>query len=447
MNTPNQDKIQDSTAQEDPAAAGFSTAPQYECDKAQPKKSTFDILNQMAGGLLPPGTPIVQTETLPDFNDRVEPETEEPAFAGFGPLGAVVPQIGGPVVEPVAASVSSVEDAVQLLRQEIAAAWGQDHVDDAAFAKVSHLTIVQVASANSPLIVADPVCDDEVMLGTSEDGVQAVLGNTNITAAQALSRAQLAMTSARFKAEGVNEVHGTAMDKALLLLAAQDVGLTIVNEPEISGDVMREAQKQWDALKAQNAPVAEPVAAEPVAVEPATTEAVAETPVSEVTEELATSVPEEQPVAAAANVKDFLQGVDVTELPDDGIPVLTDVVHPDELQALLKAEAATTVPVKPEVQKILDGETENDRISPEVYLDLRSRIKAGDTAFADDKGFILRSGITEAFREQGIGTGRTQRLLEALEADGVTYTSTRVEPAPRTLVNYQVALRPGLRPE
>ncbi len=460
------DQVRDSTDQEVSEVAGLATRPLYECEKEDGDGRKEPSLGELLTAAETATARV--TPTISDTDDVfTEPAVEEPRRSGFGDLDAITPLAGNPEVAP-AAEDASVEDVVQQLRREIAAAWGQDDVDHDAFAKVSHLTIVQAASATGPLVVADPVSNDEVMLGTREDGVQAVLGNINITAAQALSRAQLALTSERFRTEGINEIHGTDLDKALLALAARDVGLVIINKPRISAQTMQDAQALWNEMKGVTAPAAEaaaaaetvkaeapiaPVAAETLAeATPAATtttqhepahciDTLVETPAAPVAEKaVAASIDLHEPAHCAdlplieveelpanalvhdgletLSTEDFLKGVEVTELPADGIPVLTDIVSQEDI-----ANMALAASLKPEVQEILA----DSGIAPKNYVDLRDRLKSGqDKTLADDQGFIL----TDAFREQ---------VLKALEADGVTYNAACTTHEPRTVINHQVA--------
>lgn len=146
---------------------------------------------------------------------------------------------------------ATTDTAVDALRVYLANCWNQETVDEAAYNAVKHLEVETIPTETTGLVLRDPRSNDTVGVGFLPDtNKQAVMGDINITAAQALNRARIAMTSDLMRTQGIDEVHGTEMDKALLLLAAQDVGLTINNIPVIAPEVMNEARQQWAGMVA-----------------------------------------------------------------------------------------------------------------------------------------------------------------------------------------------------
>ena len=468
-------------------AAGFTARPLYKREQAS-AGDTPDINELLARASEDP----LRKSLAADLHGS---PAVEPQLAGFGPAatGPVEPTLG--------------PDFVYDLREHLAAAWGQTAIDDSAFEAVKNFVVVDPADGTQPLVIADPASDDEVMVGTRADGAQSVLGRSGITAAQALSRAQLAMTSDIMRTEGVEEVHGTEMDKALLLLAAEKVGLTIANKPEISAEVMQEAREQWARL--MHDMEAKRVFENALAVGATATEAhdiaaqltpdldagpvINRNPATEIDENtfaaaaapavdkdgfpdtvieepaFADTVFEERPVVAAvepipapeaieieaAEIVEpqavQVEAVEVAEARHVEIPVLTDVIDKSTLLEPTTAEEAAYLAevqasrLKPEVKAVLAGNSPNEAVNPEVYVDLVSGIKAGNEKFADKEGFINVRGITEEFQARGIGTGKARRLVEALKADHLVYETGQSAPAVRTVVNYQVS-SPVMKP-
>ena len=367
MNATVIDEVTDSTAQVvKPVSAGFSTRASDKPVKAV----EFHV------------EPLLETLGL------------APAHAGFVTINArpLADQIPLAANEPLDFNSQTIS-----LHTALCDAWGQTEIDQKAFERVKHFTILQAATAETSLIVADHVSQDEMRVGTRADGVQAVLGNTDITAAQALSRAQMAMTSARFRTEGVDEVHGTDKDKALLMLAAAEVGLTIVNVPEISPEVMAEAQAEWNTLKAApSAPVQETISALPQTKDPVTIKPL-----------------------------NVIEGMEVTEFSSNDIPVLTDVISAEELVAAesLRQRAAAVASahghdvnyISPEARIILA--TQN--ISDETYLMLRKQVETGASSLVRANGTVSRTGLSQIFHQQTYDGATVEAALKSLLADRV----------------------------
>lgn len=399
MSTTHTDAAPDSTAQEEkPATAGFSSRKEGPVEAAAGKPSADEILAQI--GMLPSAA-------------------KSDALAGFSSAAPAEPLVAGsPVAEareplPYLADLDFNLGTLDLYN-ELSNAWGETEIDAASYEAVKHFTIVQGASAEASLIVADPRSNDEMRVGTrASDGVQAVLGNTDITAAQALSRAQMAMTSTRFRTEGVEEVHGTEKDKALLVLAAQQVGLVIINMPEINPAVMAQALLEWAALSTEAAPTPD------VQADLSQSESV-------------TLVEPEQ----------FVEAVNVTELPADGIPVLTDIVSPEELAAmnltpLTVQETAIALKdenyISPEAREILAAKN----ISEEDYLSIRKKVEAGESPLVRSNGSISLGRLSQIFHQSAYDGETIRATLESLRADNVvdagpagSYKVRAPQPAP-----------------
>ncbi|MCM2343043.1 MAG: hypothetical protein NDJ24_00615 [Alphaproteobacteria bacterium] len=412
----------DSTAQVEKGTAGFATGQAIKREAEQPVESAFDLLNKMAGGKLQPGTPILQTTDLPDFESldgRTEPRFDDDSF--------------------------TVED----LRHEVAGAWGQDNINAEAFAKIEHFKVLEPATAISALRVADPASQDTMEIGVTPEGRHVVSGQDNISAAQAYSRAVLAMTSDVIRQDGVN-VFGTEKDQALLLLAAQDVGLKIINPPaDLPAAILAEAKAEWDAMKAAT------LAAAPLAT-PATTEAAAPAVADDVVEDAAApeiSAPAAEAPAAMATIEPTLReladAVEVQEIPaeqaaavlaeaglttetepaaeatpvtgtevpvviaeaaaeapvvdalaDDGIPVLTDIVEEG---------------VKPELLPVL---AEGD-VSAATYLKARDFYLQNQETLPDSNGVVHARSLVREFQNAGVGSRKAATILKALAAEGL----------------------------
>lgn len=484
----NRDETVDSTAQAEPRVAGLSTKPQYRReqeeaapDSAPDAEALLARINNASIGAPKPAAAAAADAS----NEPVIDAGAAPAVAGFGAIDAIEPLAGSPQTEPVTDEAIFKNIQNRFLRMQLAAAWGEDDIDNAAFEPIKHFTVVQPASDTSALVLADPASQDEMQVGTRADGVQAVLGNDNITAAQALSRAQVAMTSTRFRTEGIDQIHGTEKDKALLMLAARKVGLTISNPPAISAEIMAEAQQEWDAMLTarEAAPVApaaavpaagngadfeldeastpgasiieelqpsskdvdidlsEPAAAEStIEVLAATPAAVSETPADMINELTAATEPD--PVftkisVESPEVQDFLKDVTVTEIPEgdpafadtitslpaDGIPILTDVIEEG---------------IKPQALTVLGDES---KLSKAAYLDLREQIKQGNQSLVNSEGFVGFEGLRNHFRTANGNAGSTAATataLRALEAEGIVYKTTDTKVAYRAVVNPHV---------
>lgn len=456
-----QDQDTDSTAQVEKGTAGFASGQPLKREAVQPEESAFDILNKMSGDRLQPGTPILHTADLPDFESldgRTEPEIGEDAFT------------------------------LDALHHEVAGAWGQNDVNAEAFAKIEHFKVIAPATAISALRLADPVSHDEMEIGVTAEGRHVVSGQDNITAAQAYSRAVLAMTSDVIREHGVN-IFGTEKDQALLWLAAQETGLKIINPPtDLPAAVLAEAVAEWDAMKAATlavaaaaAPAVAEVAAEEVSavapaesVEAAAPEDEAQAPVAATTveptlRELADAVevqeiPADQaatilaevgitPVsaegaseattaaqvevvptatetpAAADAVSDVVneletavgaQATPEAALPDDGIPVLTDVVEEG---------------VKPELLPILA----EANVSAATYIKARAFYLYNQASLTDSEGVVHARGLVSEFQNAGVGSRKAATILKAMAAEGLlnksddiilpVYTAVGIKPA------------------
>ncbi|QQG37227.1 MAG: hypothetical protein HYS17_05555 [Micavibrio aeruginosavorus] len=418
----------DSTAQVEKGTAGFATGEPVKRGAHTPEESAFDILNKMAGGRLHPDSPVISSATLPDFDEgaRAEPQFGDESY------------------------IFTLED----LRLEVAGAWGQDNVDDDAFEKIKSFKIVEPATAISALRLADPASNDEMEAGVTQDGRHVVSGQDNITAAQAYSRALLAMTSDTIRNEGVN-VFGTQKDQALLLLAAEDVGLKIINAPtDIPEAVLAAAKTEWETLKAgrlttaapaEETPAAEeaPAAAVSAIVEPtlreladgvevqeipadqaaallaeagiepaaAETEAVVEATTQAAAPEVAAAADADTPVAAV--VEAVVEPVAVDTAPDkaavvdDGIPVLTDVVEEG---------------VKPELLPIL---AEGD-VSAATYLKARAFYLENQATLPDSEGIVHPRSLVSEFQSAGVGSKKAATILKAMAAEGLLNKSDDV---------------------
>jgi|GEM_PF-5839100 len=372
------------------------------------------------------------------------------------PAALVPPTLGSPVAdlaptdaygrqEPTIGELpADVDTETTFLRDYLCDCWDQDVIADAAYEAVKNFVVVAPPTETSALVLRDPVSQDEVQLGTDAEGRQGILGKANITAAQALSRAQLAATSDLMRTEGIDEVHGTEMDKALLALAAHHLGLKINNKPHVSVAVMEQANAQWEAMLAATAPAAEAVVTAPeaevatpaaVAEEAPVAAAVEETPVATVAEEAA---PAKLNIASAEDVTPVSVAVEAeaAALEAEGIeiPVLTN-----RLEAPANSQQAKVDALRAEVKAVLAGSNENEAVNPAIYVELVDGLKAGNPKLADKDGFINVRGIREEFQERGIGTGKARRLVEALKADNKVYDSEQTATAPRLVVNYQVA--------
>lgn len=390
----------DSTAQVDKPQAGFASANDIETEgAAEPVLGDQAWLdNLLRDDTAPVLGPVTVAELTDDTPARQEPTVDFSAFD---------------------------------LHQELSTVWGQDLIDVAAFEKIKTLKIVQEAGDHTSLVLLDEAANDEIEVGVTPDHRHVVAGADNVTAEQALSRALVAMTSDVIREKGVT-VFGTEKDQALLLLAAEEAGLTVVNAPTLPEAVLAEAKAEWDSMMAARATAAMP----------------AETVVPE---EVVSDVTVEQPAAATEgpavepSLQELASGIEVTELPaedvvletattaekaapaataeDDGIPVLTDVVQ----EGLPK-----------NVVDIL----QSAQISAEQYVKARGLVTDRHEKVVSADGIVKPTTLAKPFWEAGVGPKKAAVMLCAMQEEGL------VTPTGKTVAEYKVqpAAQPAIAP-
>lgn len=131
----------------------------------------------------------------------------------------------------------------------ISAAFGQTHVDQHAFNRISHLEVIE---NDSWFLVSTPDDSIHIAMFRKEDGTNYVMGKSGITAEIALLRVYAALTNEALQRDGA-QFFGPQKDQALMWLAAKDANLNILKAPDIDPIVLRDAEAEWNAYKLSSA--------------------------------------------------------------------------------------------------------------------------------------------------------------------------------------------------
>ncbi len=371
-------------------------------------------------------------------------ERQEPLFSGGGE---------GPAVS----------EALKIdLLISIANIWKQATVNLDAFEKIKNFKTEESPFPGTMAIVNDE--DDIIYFGINpKDGSHAVMSPANISARQAMEQVYVALTDDLMREEGIDDVDGTDLDKALLCLAAEKNGLKINNMPVLSDDVKAEALKLWQEAFPDTAPTATTAApaAEAAtdhvikvdgtdilpAVETASDveSTVKPTEEGEIIDGVITEAKPAAPVKALEGPTPALAledaGTPVAEAPPSVIIMGYTPDAPAQEPLTLAAPVAAEAPaIKPAALDILRGETAEDSVAPETFQNFVSDLKNGK--FSDDLGMLSEDSIRATFNRQVGNKTEADIMMEAAAAQGVIYNTMKVVPALRMTVNPHVPPAP-----
>ncbi len=321
------------------------------------------------------------------------------------------------------------------LLSSIAKIWQQKTVDPVAFERIKDLKVEPSKFPGTMALVNDE--NDIIYFGINpQDGSHAVMSPANISARHALDQVYVALTDDLMRAEGVDDVDGTDLDKALLCLAAEKNGLKINNMPVLSDEVKAQALKLWQEAYPEETPAP--------ATGPAVSASGAENVIkAEVTDILAAKAPD-APLATKtpgevidAKAKDVTPvgtleapqaATGKTQLPEVIIMGYTPDTAADTPAAATTLNAATL--------DILRGNAPEEAVAPEAFISFMDELKGGK--FSDDQGMLAEDTIRATFnRTVGNGT-ESDFILRAAVSQGFIYGTTKTVPALRMLVNPHV---------
>lgn len=358
------------------------------------------------------------------------------------------------------------------LLSSIARIWQQATVDLTAFERLKNFKVEPSPFEGTMAIVNDE--DDIIYFGINpKDGSHAVMSPANISARHALEQVYVALTDDLMRTEGIDDVDGTDLDKALLCLAAEKNGLKINNMPVLSDEVKAEALRLWQQAFPEDAPAA-----------PAATVAAA-TPGQDGPSTAATAQAEEEVISVDGT--DILDAPAPLQTATEAAPADPDVidaefteVKPAAARAALEntqppAEASTiddtadvtaaeappsviilgytpgpaiapaaeppagpaVSTVKPAALDILRGDTAENSVDPETFENFMADLKDGK--FSDDQGMLSEDSIRAAFTRPVGESTEADVMLRAAAAQGLIYATTKTVPALRMLVNPHVS--------
>lgn len=392
----------------------------------------------------PEAAPFAQDDFL---NHRKEPTFAEGLKTGIG--------FGEP--QPFAQAASILEGLKTDLLSSIARIWHQPTVDPVAFERVKNFKI-EPPSDNIPgtmTLVNDE--DDAIYFGIHPvNGMHAVMSASNISARHALDQVYVALTDDLMRAEGIDDVDGTDLDKALLCLAAEKNGLKINNMPLLSDDVKAEALRLWqetfpDQALVTPAPVATP-AEQTIKVDDADIlSAVADetgSPLKKRRDDIIdaefTEVKPPAPVGALESPTLALaqeeEQAPAIEAPPSVIilgytPDISADVAPETTAEA--NEATTSITLKPEVLDILRGHTADESVDPTIFTSFVADLKDGQ--FSDHQGMLSEEAIRAAFTRPVGDATEADVILKAAAAQGVVYATTKTVQTLRMVVNPHIA--------
>ncbi len=398
------------------------------------------------------GSPDAAELARDDFlNRRNDPwRAHEPDFRGKStdlPKGDAYGRQEPSIGEAATAEGPTVSEELKTdLLSSIAHIWKQATVNLDAFERIKSFKTETSPFEGTMAIVNDE--DDIIYFGINpQDGSHAVMSPANISARHALDQVFVALTDDLMRTEGVDDVDGTDLDKALLCLAAEKNGLKINNMPVLSDDVKAEALKIWQETFPETAPAAAP--ATPGAEKIIKVDGTDIIPAVAAADEMAAAIK-----AAHGEVID----ADFTEIkpvaPAEALEAPAPILALENAQTPSEVTAATEAPppviimgytpdapvIKPAALDILRGETAEDSVAPETFQSFVSDLKGGK--FSDDLGMLSEDTIRATFNRKVGNKTEADVMMEAAAAQGVVYNTTRTVPAMRMTVNPHVPPAP-----
>ena len=383
-----------------------------------------------------------ETATFDTISDAVLPETDaygrkEPSISDQGP--------------------SLSESLKTDLLNSIANIWKQATVNLDAFEKIKNFRTEESPIPGTMAIVNDE--DDIIYFGINpKDGSHAVMSPANISARHALEQVYVALTDDLMREEGIDDVDGTDLDKALLCLAAEKNGLKINNMPVLSDDVKAEALKLWQEAFPEQAPTTAPApeasapeaSAAPAAEKVIKVDGTDVLPAVAADREMAPAPKTAQGQVIDGEVTVVEPKAPLTALEDKQAPtnetppsVIIMGYTPDtpaQAPLALEAPVAEAPAIKPAALDILRGETAENSVAPETFQSFVSDLKSGK--FSDELGMLSEDTIRATFNRQVGNKTEADIMMEAAAAQGVVYNTTRTVPAMRMTVNPHVPPAP-----
>lgn len=348
------------------------------------------------------------------------------------------------------------------LLSSIARIWQQATVDAKAFERIKNFKTEVSPFQGTMALVNDE--DDIIYFGINpKDGSHAVMSPPNISARHALEQVYVALTDDLMRAEGIDDVDGTDLDKALLCLAAEKNGLKINNMPVLSDEVKAEARKLWQEAFPEDAPAAAAPAAEPAAAAQsadtvihvdnadilpavaAATEmgAAIKAAHGEIIDAEFTEVKPAAPVAALEAPSPVLALEDAQTPVAEAPPAVIILGYTPDTPAQeapapdATADVVAQAPViKPAALDILRGDTAENSVAPETFQSFVADLKDGK--YSDDLGMLSEDAIRATFTRPVGDATEADVMLKAAAVQGVVYPTTKTVPALRMLVNPHV---------
>lgn len=326
------------------------------------------------------------------------------------------------------------------LLSSIARIWQQVTVDTAAFEKIKHFKVENSPFEGTMALVNDE--DDIIYFGINpKDGSHAVMSPANISARHALEQVYVALTDDLMRTEGIDDVNGTDLDKALLCLAAEKNGLKINNVPPLSDEIKAQALKLWQESFPEVSPEAAPAADKTVRVDGSD---ILPAPLAENEAITAETSEDAQIIDAEFTEVTPTKAAEALSAPapmlalDDAPPsvIILGYTPDTPAQDVIITEVAATPGIKPAALDILHGDTPENAVSPETFLDFVSALKDGD--YSDDQGMLSEDVIHTTFTRPVHGATEADVLLKAAVAQGVIYDTTKTVPALRMVINPHV---------
>lgn len=365
-----------------------------------------------------------------NFRTRKEPsagspENEDTAEDDFlqsiqDPDGRIEPHFGPETDEPAVT-----EELKFDLMSSIANIWHQETVDPVALARVENFKFEKLDHDYAGAMALFDDEDNVIYFGVDPaDHSHSVASPAGISPRIALEQVYVALTDDLMRNQGIDDVQGTHLDKALLCLAAEKHGLKINDVPVLSDEVKAEAQKLWNEAfppeEVAPAPEAEP-------------EVIRLLPLLDPPAQRVRKKPAPQLVN---NDVIYLSHIPFEEEPSAGnTPLLPYMGGPSPSQE--GASEQRLAKLKEKTLDVLAGTSAEETVSPETFLHFVDGLKAGE--FSDKQGILDESLIRAAFdRKVGDGSTEGEVLMQAAIAQGVVYKTTKEAPALRMMVNPHV---------